>query len=694
MTCCFRKIDLKTLIIDNYDSFTYNLFQLVADVNGEEPIVITHDEFSMTQLSKLKFDNIIISPGPGHPDNPADFGICRQVFEQLDVPILGICLGHQGLSSVFGGKVVHAPEPVHGQISCVRHFGDALFANIPETFHVVRYHSLVVEQALPDCLQAIATTEPDLIMAIRHRYKPFWGVQYHPESICSEYGPQLLKNFNQLTRQYIADRQKTKGSVVVPKYTHTAQIKKIKCHRSPSAVFHQLYRDQINVVWLDSRLVMPNMSRFSFIGSIDGPLSYALEYEVKEQRIRRHQNAQTQTIHMGIFDYLQQELQNIRIPKLDVPFLFHGGFIGYLGYELYADTMPIALIHESPFPDAQLLFLDRVMVYDHLENIWYLLAISLASDNSNTQLWFEEMTRVIETCQENMISIEIQGEALPNYQLSRNQEVYLQNIHDCMMHIRNGESYEICLTNKVNFEQTVDAYEYYRILRQINPAPYAAFLRFADVSIACASVERFLFIDENACVETKPIKGTMPRGQTEVEDQQYREILQQDIKFKSENMMIVDLLRNDLGKVCEIGSIHVPKLMEVETYATVHQLVSTIRGKLRSDKSAIDCIKAAFPGGSMTGAPKKRTMEIIQKLENEARNIYSGAIGYLSINGAVDLNIVIRTAVITEKACSIGVGGAIIALSDPDEEFNEMILKSKSLQTAMTAMNLNDTPLF
>ncbi len=192
-----------TLIIDNYDSYTFNLYQMIAEANGKLPLVIRNNEINWDELKNIPFDNIVISPGPGSPERSADFGICSQIIENVDVPLLGVCLGHQGLGYIYGGKVIHAPEVRHGRISKIYHNGSELFQSIPSPFSAVRYHSLLVADELPECLEKIAWTEEGLVMGLRHRYLPFWGVQFHPESICTESGQILLNNFRDITRKFI-----------------------------------------------------------------------------------------------------------------------------------------------------------------------------------------------------------------------------------------------------------------------------------------------------------------------------------------------------------------------------------------------------------------------------------------------------------------------------------------------------------
>ena len=189
-----------TLLIDNYDSFTYNLFQLLAEVNGAEPPVVRNDEASWEELARLDFDNVVVSPGPGRPDVAGDFGVCAEAIRRCEAPLLGVCLGLQGIGWVEGGAVERTPEPMHGRLSAIEHDGSPLFAGIPSPFQAVRYHSLGLARPLPPSLREIASAD-GVPMAIEHRHRPQWGVQFHPESIATGFGRRLLENFRDLTKQ-------------------------------------------------------------------------------------------------------------------------------------------------------------------------------------------------------------------------------------------------------------------------------------------------------------------------------------------------------------------------------------------------------------------------------------------------------------------------------------------------------------
>jgi len=249
--------------------------------------------------------------------------------------------------------------------------------------------------------------------------------------------------------------------------------------------------------------------------------------------------------------------------------------------------------------------------------------------------------------------------------------------------LRRGNTYEVNVTYQTRFAGDADPLAVYRALREENPAPYGAFFRHRDLAVLASSPERFLSVDAARRVDVRPIKGTTPRGATGAEDARMRWLLGNDPRFRAENLMIVDLLRNDLSIVCTPSTVSVPELMAVESYASVHQLVTTIQGTLRDGVDAVDATRALFPPGSMTGAPKERTMEIIDAVEDTARGVYSGALGWFGLDGRADLSVVIRTLVANGGEYSFGVGGGITVLSEVDAERTETTWKAEPLLRAL-----------
>ncbi|MFH0174466.1 aminodeoxychorismate synthase component I [Streptomyces cacaoi] len=711
---------MKTLLIDNYDSYTYNLFQLIAEVNGEEPVVILNDAPVDAVPDISAFDNVVVSPGPGHPSKTRDFGISARMLAESPVPVLGVCLGHQGIAHGEGGRVVPAPEPRHGHLSAVRHDGRDLFQGLPQNFTAVRYHSLSVREPLPDSLEPTAWAEDGVLMGLRHRERPLWGVQFHPESVLTEYGHRMLVNFRNLTAER-ARKPRTKNTAVTPAAAampsrmvtvprprradgpaHRLHTRRIAEAIDAEAAFTRLYADSPRAFWLDSSRVERGLSRFSFFGDDSGPLAEFVRYDVEAGRCEIERAGRpTRKVRASVFDYLKRQLANRRVDATGLPFDFTGGYVGYFGYETKADCGSPNR-HRSTTPDACWLFADRLIAVDHEKGFTY--AVCLAEDTPQAT---REATDWLETTLARLTSLPaetdgpadgavgavgVSGAGLGSGDpgvgdvepwLVRDRATYLADIAACRRELAAGTSYEICLTDAAVLPAPDDAYGFYRVLRRVNPAPYAAFLRFGDLDVVGSSPERFLRITRDGVAEAKPIKGTAPRGAGPLEDARLRDALAADAKTRAENLMIVDLLRNDLGRVCRTGTVRVSRLMATETYATVHQLVSTVEGRLREDTDAVDCVRACFPGGSMTGAPKQRTLEIIDGLETEARGVYAGALGYLGCSGGADLNIVIRTAVLADGLMRMGAGGAIVLDSDPVAEYDEMLLKTAAQMRAL-----------
>jgi para-aminobenzoate synthetase len=671
---------MRTLLIDNYDSFTFNLFHLLGEVNGDEPIVVRNDELSWKELAALAVDNIVVSPGPGRPEHERDVGVSLEVLQRAQVPVLGVCLGHQALAHVAGGAIDHAPEVMHGRLSQIEHDGRGLFAGVPQGFAAVRYHSLAVG-AVPAELHVTAWTADQVVMGLEHRTRPLWGVQFHPESIATEHGRTLMRNFRDLTRARQGPARRGPRAVDQPPAGARLYHRALDTWCHPEAAFVALYGDREHAVWLDSSRAEPGLARFSFMGAPDGPLGQVVRYDVATGSLTVDRGDEREVRQESVLDYCRRELERLRADAPGAPFDFTCGFAGYLGYELKAECGG-ALVHRLPLPDAALVFCDRLIAFDHDERRVHLVALADPTGAGAAEAWMDATEHELQRLVMPPAPAPPAPEGL-RFAPREDRKAYLANIASCKREIFEGESYEVCLTTELHSDGAIDPLAAYRRLRARNPAPHAALLRLGDVSVLSSSPERFLRVDRERNVESKPIKGTAPRAAHPAEDAYRAAALRADDKSRAENLMIVDLVRNDLGRVCVLGSVEVPVLMAVESYATVHQLVTTVRGRLRDDATAIDCIGAAFPGGSMTGAPKLRTMEIIDRLEAGPRGVYSGALGFLSVNGAADLSIVIRTLVASPQGLQIGAGGAIVAASDPDAEHDEMLLKARALLEAI-----------
>jgi anthranilate/para-aminobenzoate synthase component I len=361
---------------------------------------------------------------------------------------------------------------------------------------------------------------------------------------------------------------------------------------------------------------------------------------------------------------------------------FSLGWVGWLGYEYGAAANGIP-VSPTSVPDAALLFVERAIVFDHSARSVELIAL----DREGAAEWALRMRELLTASAfpsphpGGVPTGPRPGEAPLRWR--HDDAIYLGLIGDCQEAIRRGDAYQLCLTNAATVESTVDPVEVYRRLRATSPTHHGGFLRFGSIALLSASPEQFLSITPSRRIRTKPIKGTRPRGATVARDLDLRAELEASDKERAENVMIVDLMRNDLGRVCIVGSVEVHHLLAVESYAQVHQLVSTVEGVLADGVNALDAIAACFPAGSMTGAPKISAMRILHDLENGPRGIYSGCFGYLGLDGSVDLAMVIRSIVVEPDRVTIGAGGGITALSVPEEELDEVAVKASALLAAL-----------
>lgn len=436
-------------------------------------------------------------------------------------------------------------------------------------------------------------------------------------------------------------------------------------YREPEKAF-SIFAEEDGCVFLDSNDSKSPHSNFSFIGfsPLEKITRHGDKTEISNQEFSLN-------FYNNPFDIIANRLdtwkQSIRLAARP-PLPFTNGAIGFFAYELarVIEKLPPSAQDMMGTPDLALGIYDQVIGFDlKKKKSWF---CTIAANEKTAQARLSVLNARL-----NNFKYTLPNSSRPEWQRLKTRDEYKSDIQTVINYIHAGDIFQVNLTQTFLADKPdyFDSYAHYLQLRNINPAPFSSYFRMADVTLSSSSPERFLKV-ANGKVETRPIKGT-------VSDDQSPATLKASVKDRAENTMIVDLLRNDLSKVCKPDSINVPQLCEVESYSGLHHLVSTVTGDLKDNASAISVLAACFPGGSITGAPKIRAMEIIDELEPVRRGAYCGAMGYIGFDGAMDMNITIRTLVYKGDKISLSVGGGIVADSDMEAEYQETLVKARKI---------------
>lgn len=439
--------------------------------------------------------------------------------------------------------------------------------------------------------------------------------------------------------------------------------------RDPEAVFLSLAADAETVAWLDGGDDSREGRSVIAVAAAGAPVVTA-DDAVDPDRVYAELSAQVGDV----------VLDDAADPSGRAAVGWHGWF----GYEFGARTLRVPAA-PTDVPNAAFFLADRVVVFEHATREVRLEWIEDGGAAASVRDWVETTRAALDGIP--AVRPTPRAAAWPEASVAtrwrHDADAYRRMIAECRAAIVRGDAYQLCLTNRVELDVRPDPVATYLRLRRSSPSHHGGFLRFGDVALLSASPEQFLLVERDGTVATKPMKGTRPRSSDPATDVALRAELSASEKERAENLMIVDLMRNDLGRIAELGTVAVPSLLEVEEYPHVHQLVSTVTARLRHPLTALDAVRSALPAGSMTGAPKESAMRILHGLEGGPRGVYSGAFGCLGVDGTADLAMVIRSIVLTPQGATIGTGGGITALSDPDEEVEETRIKARALIAAL-----------
>ncbi|ODQ77600.1 hypothetical protein BABINDRAFT_163328 [Babjeviella inositovora NRRL Y-12698] len=729
------------LLVDSYDSFTFNLKSLIETATGAAVYTIHNDSLSGDSLSNYLelFDAVVVGPGPGHPANPADVGCLPALFRMASpVPILGICLGFQSLC-LENGNVVDQLEAIkHGQIYHVHEYGsDLLFAGIGPGFKSVRYHSLHASLTndsiipLAYCLEDESdAASRKVLMAGKHRSRPHWGVQYHPESICSESGRELVANFYALAqewntangRELVNETAKLAAFSAIlfqPKPLiesfetgeKSIKVREFSLPRSPIETCEAFQGKNQDFILLNSALAPGSWSIVGLPERGESPvITHSTEAKNVVQVSKWGAEGSSAYECNSIFEYIASFMEDKFVPNTATTNPHHLPFLGGLmGVFLYEEGQFMAFeklekTTRGPIPDTKLVFVERTVLHNVESGKYYIVSIK-----EDDREWMEETVQWLQSeafgesakspggssgaVNGSVSSLCPNGPSDITISTPDKSE-YLSAFAKCQSYLHSGDSYELCLTTPttIRLPKSVSPWDIYKVLTRKNPSPYSCFMNFPDCTLILSSPERFVSWQHNDKVQLRPIKGTVKKT-AEMDTVEKASTILYTPKEIGENLMIVDLIRHDLFGM--LAQVDVTKLMQIEEYQTVFQLVSVIEGKLSGGVyRGIDVLANSLPPGSMTGAPKKRSVELLHLIERQKRRgLYSGVCGYWSVTDDGDWSVVIRSVFNyaddladdgETRTWRIGAGGAITVLSTAEGEWEEMEIKLASALQAFT----------
>jgi anthranilate synthase component 1 len=471
-------------------------------------------------------------------------------------------------------------------------------------------------------------------------------------------------------------------------------VGEIRCEKlDPAQLYQRLFYNQQDSFLLESGMGPESTTRYSMMGTSNKNI-----ISIKNGKAWKTSNDSTELLSNNPIEAFKEIDFQTPLDSIEYIPHFWGGWVGFLGYEIVRllENLPLNNNDKSEIPDMYFIQVDKLIVYDHIkETLKYIVSNQLSDsvqDNYSTsrnevQRFFENIETVLKDIQENPVSNPLKNSPTdsqvtslrPN--ISKNQ--YVKLVNKAKSYISEGDIYQANIAQKFEMEFIKDPFTLYTRLKNINPSPFSGFLELKDFSLISSSPERLIKLKNNI-LETRPIAGTRPRGKDIDDDNALSKELLLNEKEKAEHLMLVDLERSDMGRICEFGSVEVTDFMFLEKYSHVSHIVSNIKGILKPNISVLDIIKAVFPGGTITGCPKIRCMEIINELEVEKRGPYTGSFGYIGFDGQMDLNIIIRTIILKNEKAFFHVGAGIVADSIPEKEYEETLDKAGAMINALS----------